>query len=536
MAPTDTAHPTAPAAPAAGTDKPDLQSAYLHLQAQFAAQTLELQQARHAAQQLHTLVNHLPVLIGYWDQHLINRFANQAYSDWLDLQPAAIYGRPMQEVLGADLFARNRVHIDGALRGLGQRFEVELSHPRTQARRHSQVDYIPCIEDGESLGFFVLVSDVTALRDAERALLERKKLLFDSERRYRSVVTDQTEVISRLRGDGTYLFANEVFCKFFGVSLDALIGSRWAPMVHPDDVDRVRAELAQLSPDRPVVMIENRVMSGIGQVCWMQFSNRGFFHADGSLREIQSVGRDITGRKLAETELLQLNAALTTSRHALREMSARNEDRIEAERKRIAREVHDELGQLLTGLRMDILYLQMRYGALETGLDSKVAGMKLLVDQAMQGVRNVASNLRPVALDIGLLDAVRWLCAEFSKKSGVPCHFDSDLSALGPQEKKSIVVFRIVQESLTNITRYAQATHVQVRMDAAQQALRVSVIDNGVGFDIAGHSNDQSFGLLGMHERALALGGTLTIRSAPGRGTCVALCIPMDPTEMEAPP
>jgi signal transduction histidine kinase len=272
--------------------------------------------------------------------------------------------------------------------------------------------------------------------------------------------------------------------------------------------------LAQLSTDNPVVMIENRVISGSGKSHWMQFSNRGFFNTDGKLREIQSVGRDITQRKQAET--------------ALREMAADNESRMETERKRIAREVHDELGQLLTALRMDILYLQMRYCTLDAGLGEKTDSMKRLVDQAMQGVRNVAAHLRPVALDMGLTEAVRWLCTEFSNKTGVPCHLQSTLAAPPPDEQKSTVLFRIVQESLTNITRYAHPTQVRVHMECLDQTLKVSVVDNGVGFDLQQPSIEKSFGLLGMQERALALGGKVTICSSPGAGTSVTVSIPLD--------
>ena len=518
----------------AGAGDESLQVRYAQLQARFAAQSDELQQSRQQLRQYQAMLNHLPVLIAYWDQHLINRYANQAYESWLGQRPDQIQGQHMETVLGKELFAKNRFYIERVLAGQKQRFEREVVNPQTQERRSSQADYIPYFENGTCCGFFVLVTDITALREAELALLKRKKLLFDSERRYRSVVTDQTELISRLRGDGCYLFANEVFCKFFNIPPDQLIGARWAPLVHPEDLERVNAELSLLSAEHPVVMIENRVISGTGQSHWMQFSNRGFFNTDGKLREIQSVGRDITQRKLAETELLQLNQALTASRRALREMAAHNESLIETERKRISREVHDELGQLLTALRMDILYLQMRYCTLDPGLEQKIDGMKQLVDQAMQGVRNVAAHLRPAALDIGLIDALRWLCSEFSNKSGVPCQLHANLNVLRPDEQKSIVLFRIVQESLTNITRYARATQVNVHMEYLEQALIVSVIDNGIGFDLQQPSVRKSFGLLGMQERALALGGTVSIRSRPACGTCVAVSIPMDATEIKA--
>lgn len=124
--------------------------------------------------------------------------------------------------------------------------------------------------------------------------------LQESEERYRAVVEDQTEVICRLRADGTIFFVNEVFCRFFGKSARELLGSRWQPQAFADDIAMIEEKLGEMSPVNPVVLIENRVYSGSGQVHWMQFVNRGLFDNGGGLREIQAVGRDITARKLAE--------------------------------------------------------------------------------------------------------------------------------------------------------------------------------------------------------------------------------------------
>jgi signal transduction histidine kinase len=304
------------------------------------------------------------------------------------------------------------------------------------------------------------------------------------------------------------------------------MGFTWTQLVHPDDTDRVLAELSALSVHNPVVMVENRVIGGAGQTCWMQFSNRGIFNADGTMVEIQSVGRDISARKEAEAQLQRANEALTASQGLLRAMAAHNEVRIESERKHFSREVHDELGQVLTALRMDLLILEMKFCAQNPELFEKVQEMKSMLDQAFQAVRNVAGNLRPTALDMGLIEALGWLCAEFSRKSGVPCAFESNNTAL-PNEKTAIVLFRIVQESLTNITRYAQATRVEVALHCSDTALRVSVQDNGIGFDLRLPPVTNHYGLLGMHERALALGGEVQIRSAPAHGTRIAVTIPL---------
>lgn len=134
------------------------------------------------------------------------------------------------------------------------------------------------------------------VRELQRKLIECR----ESQDRYRAVVEDQTEVISRFQRDGSLIFVNEVCCRFFGKQAHELIGENWQPMAVPDDVPGIEAQLRLLSPTNPVVVIENRVYSGSGRVHWMQFVNRAFFDAEGRLEEIQSVGRDITKRKRAE--------------------------------------------------------------------------------------------------------------------------------------------------------------------------------------------------------------------------------------------
>lgn len=132
--------------------------------------------------------------------------------------------------------------------------------------------------------------------------VQTRQALAASELRYRAVVEDQTEIVSRHLPDGTFVFASEVYCRFFGRTQEELIGNHWQPVVHPDDVPLIDAQLAQLSPENPVVLIENRVYDRLGRLRWMEFVNRGFFSAEGKLIETQAVGRDITSRRHAEQE------------------------------------------------------------------------------------------------------------------------------------------------------------------------------------------------------------------------------------------
>jgi len=148
-------------------------------------------------------------------------------------------------------------------------------------------------ENGSIWGAVGAFADITDRYMAEAALRA-------SEERYRAVVKDQTDLIGRYRPDGTMIFVNEVYAQFFGQPVTSLVGNKWYPQAYPDDIPYVEAQLKTLTPNNPVVVIENRVHSGSGELRWLQFVNRGFFDHEGHLVETQSVGRDITERKLAE--------------------------------------------------------------------------------------------------------------------------------------------------------------------------------------------------------------------------------------------
>jgi PAS domain S-box-containing protein len=238
---------------------------------------------------------------------------------------------------------------------------------------------------------------------------------------------------------------------------------------------------------------------------------------------------DITEQRQLRDHLLAqaVETEMAASRQQLRELVAFNATAIEAERKHIAREVHDELGQVLTALRMDMSLLHMQFGALDPALPTKVNNLKVLVDRAIQGVRNVATSLRPMALDMGLAAAIETLSAEFTARTEITCTFSSQHDLMDMDEPRAVEVYRIVQESLTNVSRYAQASQVQITLGFSGNALCVEMCDNGVGFLAAEVQQVKTFGLLGMRERATALGGRLDINSVPAQGTVVRLTVPV---------
>jgi signal transduction histidine kinase len=231
--------------------------------------------------------------------------------------------------------------------------------------------------------------------------------------------------------------------------------------------------------------------------------------------------RDVTERKRLERELLQTTIQL-------RDLVAKFESSQEAERKSIAREVHDELGQILSTLRLDISMIRSRFGKHNTELMVMAENMTGLVDRAIHGVRDVSENLRPAVLSMGIFAAIEWLCGNFSTHTGIPCVLGSPDPCVDLEEARAVVIFRIVQESLTNVMRHAHARNVNIVLSLRDENLCVEVKDDGRGFDMNNEKQLASYGLLGMRERARAWGGHLGIASTPDNGTVVSLNIPIN--------
>lgn len=243
---------------------------------------------------------------------------------------------------------------------------------------------------------------------------------------------------------------------------------------------------------------------------------------NGATRYINAF-QDRTARKLAEEEV-------QASRRQLRELTAFLQQVREKERTYIARELHDELGQMLSGLHMDVDWLKRHRPEADGPEAAKITAMMELIDSALQTVRRISTDLRPAVLDdLGLEAAVEWLVEGFESRTGIVCDLHFELNDEFLPEPIATATFRLVQESLTNITRHAQASRVLVALKLQDQTLELLVRDNGIGFD-ATVPRPRSFGLLGMRERALALNGSFAVKSQPGAGTSVVVSIPLEPT------
>jgi signal transduction histidine kinase len=247
----------------------------------------------------------------------------------------------------------------------------------------------------------------------------------------------------------------------------------------------------------------------------------------GSLTRLMPAVRRALSEAGQRREREQAEEGLRRSHDQLRALTGHLQFVREEERTRIAREVHDELGQALTGLKLDLAWLSGKVPGAR-GVQGKIKAMCGQIDMTIHAVRRIATELRPGVLDsLGLAAAIEWQAAEFQERTGIRCETRLDVTESIWEESFSTACFRIFQETLTNIIRHANATLVEVRLSQDDHELTLTVRDNGRGITDREIAHSRSIGLIGMRERAAQAGGEILFTGVPGRGTTVTLRAPL---------
>ena len=336
---------------------------------------------------------------------------------------------------------------------------------------------------------------------------------------YRVFVERMNEGAAVLSRGHTVLHCNRRFARLLGVGIQSVIGSSMQGMVWPDDRARLDA-LLRRATQRPC-RGEIRLQSQEGVPLPVRLSLNPLRPA--GTRAVCLIASDLSAVKRAEQEL---RASSEQSRNlAARLLSAREE-----ERTGIAREIHDELGQSLTAMKIDLAWVASRLPRRNAPLLERIRSTLELADSIIQSVRRISTELRPGILDLGLAAAVEWQVQEFQARTGIQCKLRLPAQEVVAPDA-STALFRILQETLTNVARHAGAMRAEVVLRKQRDRLVLRIHDNGRGFDQAGTSLSGSLGLLGMRERAAMLGGGVSISSAPGKGTTVTAWIPLRPPE-----
>ena len=358
-------------------------------------------------------------------------------------------------------------------------------------------------------------------RQAQDELRANEKLL-------RGITSSLGEGLLVLNNAGELLFMNPEAERLLGWTEDELSGCDVCKIIHSQKL--VDAGLPESDFCEFGVLKDDEVKK----------DENVFWRKDGSLMPVSIVAsaivedgktvasviafQDISQRKQAERELLE-------SREQLRALSAHQQSVREEERTRIARELHDELGQMLTGVKLDAMWLATRLSGEQPGIVDKIASMSKLIDETLNAMRRVAADLRPVMLDdLGLAAAVEWLSEEFGKRTGINIQMELELEREDDVNAEvATAIFRIVQECLTNVARHAEAEHVLISLDCYNDKLMLLLSDDGKGIPAANERKRNSYGIIGMRERAHSLGGALHLLSIPEEGTTVVAIIPANP-------
>ncbi len=396
------------------------------------------------------------------------------------------------------------------LRANGEEFPIEASISQHMEHRRKI--------------FTVILRDVTARVAADRALES-------SERRLRGILDSAMDAIITVDESQHVVLFNAAAESVFGWSRDQAMGAPLEAFIPA----RYRADHQKHVREFGHDGTASRRMGHLRTVRGLR-RNGEEFPLDASISHITEEGRHFYTVILRDvSERVRAEEALRRSREEIHELALVASSAREQEKSRIARELHDELGQALTALRIDVSWLREKVAASDPEVAAKLASMQLLLDGTVAASRRISADLRPLMLDdLGLAAATEWLVQNFSNRTGIECDLQAREEDLDLQDPHATAVFRVLQESLTNLAKHAEASKVTVRARREGEEMRLTIEDNGRGFAVEGPRKPGSYGLVGLRERAILLDGDVIVESAAGRGTRIDMRLPLAHVEEPA--
>ncbi|MBI5910512.1 MAG: response regulator [Betaproteobacteria bacterium] len=365
-----------------------------------------------------------------------------------------------------------------------------------------------------------------SLREAQNRLESRNAqlALHESEASFKAIVSNMPGMVFQLEfgadGGPSFAYVSDGCLALLGAPAEALRRNAQVFFDHilPEDLPSFMESMHAAYRRRANWYWEGRIrIAGGKEIKWVDLRSRSRLHDDAGMCW-EGIISNITQNKLADLEIRR-------SREDLGRLSAHVETVKEQERSRIAREIHDELGGTLTAIKIMLMRLGKGVAPEEKEALQRLRSTEALVDTAMEATRRIATELRPGILDLGIVAAIEWQAAEFEKRMDMSCQVTCAHKEIPLDNKISIALFRIFQETLTNITKHARATRVEVEIEADADNVMLQVHDNGYGITDEDLVKPQAFGILGMRERARNLGGEAGVRRTRS-GTAVTLRVP----------
>ncbi|MDQ6807803.1 MAG: PAS domain S-box protein [Verrucomicrobiota bacterium] len=360
--------------------------------------------------------------------------------------------------------------------------------------------------------------DITERMEAERALRE-------GEERFRAAFEQAPVGICEMAFDGTFTRVNARLCQLWRYPSEELMAKKFSEITHPEDLAKSLKLVGELSRgERESFAIDKRYIRKGGESMWAHSTVSLLRTNAGEPQKLIAIVEDVNERRKMEETLRQ-------SERELRNLASRLITIREAETARIAREIHDQMGQALTALKMDVAALEHGLSAepeciAESETAARIQTMSATIESILATALQLCTELRPPVLDeLGLVPAIEWAARDFEARNGIFCNLHLPSELLEIEHSRATAMFRIFQEILTNVVRHAEATEITVTL-AALPDLRLEVTDNGRGLGPDKSSAELGLGVIGMRERAFAVGGRIELREAVGGGTTVIVEIP----------
>lgn len=466
-----------------------------------------LQKSEQEAAVLLSGTNDLAVLL---DAKGIIRNANEQFADRFDTTRADMIGTCVWDYFPEPNKTIRKKNFNQVL-ATGK--TVSMEDEREGVWHYSKL--CPVLDDsGNVLWVAVFAQNITEKKQAEEAL--RK-----SEEKYRSLAEHSPGIILLLDADGICRYVSPSVQRVLGYQPAEVIGSFPENFLSSPDRCRVPELMSRVIKKKTPIKFEVRVYKKDGTFAIIEWEAMPVAENDG-IASIQFCGRDITARKIVEEEV-------KASRRQLRKLSKHLQVSREQERASIAREIHDDLGQSLTAIKLNVAWLKSKIPPDQALLIDKTEDAIKLVDSTIQTVKRISSELRPGLLDdLGLSAAIEWQAGDYQKRSGINICVAIEPEEICLDADLSIAIFRICQEALTNVIRHSGATTAWVELSRTANAVALVVRDNGIGISEKAVSEKESFGLIGMRERIHAFGGQIRIFKVPEGGTKVAVRVALD--------